>query len=93
MYVIEISVTWRHSDFKTQVPEMDTRSELLRKLEEADIDGANTSSGVVRDSEMYEKINYIIGYVFLMFTFQMGAICGKLTAQCRHLCVWYILHR
>ncbi|XP_022653157.1 uncharacterized protein LOC111246961 isoform X1 [Varroa destructor] len=57
---------------------MDTRSELLRKLEEADIDGANTSSGVVRDSEMYEKINYIIGYVFLMFTFQMGAICGTL---------------
>lgn len=64
---------------------MDTRSELLRKLEEADIDGANTSSDVVRDSEMYEKINHIIGYVFLMFTFQMGAICGKLTAQCQHL--------
>ncbi|XP_022666509.1 uncharacterized protein LOC111263730 isoform X1 [Varroa jacobsoni] len=64
----------------TEAPNVETYGELLKKLKEAASDQVDLNKKIepVPDFVKAQHVNYIMGYVFLVFVLQTGSVCGTL---------------
>lgn len=65
----------------TEAPNVETYGELLKKLKEAASDQVDLNKKIepVPDFVKAQHVNYIMGYVFLVFVLQTGSVCGEYT--------------